>query len=412
MACPAPFDAFRVATESLPDIAYLRGTFMDPFTNLILRGEYPRSAGLTRSTFVIERSEPTTDEPAAVPVTLTSGGEYTGSCANDYNDVNYGFTETTFSPERIQWKGPIICQDDLFFTYKSEMFLEKYIPAMSKNIVRQIANRMTAIYTHFVPKAVANSSFSYSAPGTGTPPTSPSLNLALANCELSQEMLDATAIELNEEGAFEPNTNGWITLGEDGPIYPLLIGQQMSQNILLDNSELRQDRRFADEGKGDASMLFKRLGASRVIKNFRHIINPYPPRYSFGVGGYTRVPTWDMDAATKGFGAVINPDWRSTTTAPFEAALVLNPWVFRSQVIRPVNSAAGLNWSPKSYMGELVFRVGGALIEDPPCYDPQMKLGRHFAEFMHAAEPIFPEYGRWIIFRRCPANTVNCITCS
>lgn len=412
MACSAPFDAFRLATESLPDIAYVRGTFRDIFTNLIMRGEWPQSAGLVRSTFVIGRSEPTTDEPTFIPITLSTGEDYTGSCANTYNDINYGFNETTFAPERFSWRGPLVCQDDLIFNYKAEMFLEKYIPALTKNTIRTISNRMQAIYTHFVPKGVATSSFSFGPAGTGSPPTSPDLTLDEAQCELSQEMLDATATELNEEGAFEPNTNGWISLGEDGPIYPLYIGQTASQLILLDNAELRQDRRFADMGKGDAAMLFQRIGATRVIKNFRHIINPYPPRYSYQGGAYVRTPTWVMNTATKGFEAEVNPDWRSPDTSPFEAAWVLTPWVFRSNIVRPVNSAAGLNWTPKSYMGELVFRTGGALIEDPPCFDPQMKLGRHFGEFDHAPEPIFPTYGRWIIFRRCPANSFNCINCS
>lgn len=411
MACPNPFDGFRVATESLPDIAYVRGTFRQIWQNLVPKEEYKRGTGLVQSVFTIGRSEPTTDLPAFEQIALTSGETWVGACPTTYNSVNWGFNETTFGPEKFGWQGPVVCQDDLIFVYKAEMFLEKYIPAIVKNTIETINNRFQAIYTHFVPKAVAAESPEWTAPGTGHPPQAPVLNLDPTDCVLTQEFLDNTAILLNEEGAFEPNTNDWITLGEDGPIYPLLIGQQMSADILLRNAELRQDRRWADSGKGDQAMLFQRLGATRVIKNFRHIINPYPPRYSFGVGGFTRVPTWVMNSGTKGQVATLNPDWRSVTTAPYEGAWVLNPWVWHSEVVRPVNSAAGLNWSPKSYMGELVFRTGGSKIFDPPCYDPEEKLGRHFGSFYHAPKPIFPEYGRFIIFRRCD-NEINCETCS
>lgn len=407
-ACPAPFDAFRLATESLPDIAYVQGTFRDVWMNLIVRGEWPQSAGLVRSTFTIGRSEPATDEPDFEPITLSDGDTYTGACGITYNDINYGFNEVTYAPERFGWKGPPVCQDDLIFNYKAAMFLEKYIPALTKNTIRTIGNRFAAIYDHFVPKAVASEDFSFGDPGTGNPPQSPVIDLGPTDCQLSQEMLDATAAELNEIGAFEPNTNGWIELGETGPIYPLLIGQEMSNKILLNNAELREDRRHADSGKGDMSMLFQRIGATRVIKSFRHVVTVHPPRYTWGIGGFARVATWEMVPGTKGFVARLTTAWKN---ASYEGARVLSPWVFHSEAIRPVNSAAGLNWEPKSYMGDLNFITGGERIFDPACYDPEHKLGRHFGSFAHAPKPIFPEYGRLIIYRRCE-GTFDCESCS
>lgn len=409
MACDVPFDAFRLATESLPDDIYVRASYRDIWTNLIPRDTYPIGAGLVRSTFTAGRSEPTTDEPDFDPITLSSGETYTGSCGTTYNDVPVGFNEATYSPEQFGWKGPVICQDDLIYNYRAAMFLQQYIPAITKNTLRTIGNRLAAIYTHFVPKAVANTDFAFGSPGSGTPPQSPVLTLDRADCELSQEMLDRTAAELNEEGASDPNSNGWITLGEDGPIYPLYIGQEASQRILLNNSDLRQDRRWADSGKGNMAMLFQRLGATRVIKNFRHIINLFPPRYSYDGTSYTRVPTWIMPAGTKGQVADVNPEWRA---ADFEAAWVLTPWVFHSEIIQPVNSAAGLNWSPKNYMGEWEFVTGGNLITNGECFDPRKKLGAHFAEYKHLPKPIFPTFGRWIVFRRCPNASFECATCS
>jgi hypothetical protein len=85
--------------------------------------------------------------------------------------------------------------------------------------------------------------------------------------------------------------------------------------------------------------------------------------------------------------------------------------VFHDEVIRPVNSAAGISFDPKNYMGEWMFVVGGDKISTTKCFDPLGKLGAHFAEFHHAPRPIFPEFGRLIISKRCVPN-YNCTTCS
>jgi hypothetical protein len=233
-----------------------------------------------------------------------------------------------------------------------------------------------------------------------------------SHCFIDQEMLDHLAATLNEEGANEPDTNGWITLGEDGPIYPLYIGQEASAQILLQNAELRQDRRFADMGEGDAAMLFKRIGATKVIKNFRHVINLFPPRYSYANGAYVRTPTWTMPNGTKGQVATVNPNWRSTTASPYEGAWVLSPWVFTSEILQSIASAAGLNWSPKNHVGELQFIVGGKEISTTDCYDPLKKLGAHFGEYWQAPKPIYPVYGAFVIFSRCPGSTYPCTSCS
>jgi len=415
MACDAPFDAFRLATEYLGEELYRRASYRGIWLNLIPREEYKRGAGLTLSSFTIGRSEPADDTETWPKVALTSGASYTGSCGVTWNDVNYGFDEVTYSPEQFGLRGPIICQDDLIYNFKAERFLEAYLQALSVRSMRSIENRYANLYTHFVPKNVADSSFTSYAAGTGVVPTGgPVLCMNEADCEITQEMLDTVAAELNENGTTNPNSSGWINLGEDGPLYPLYIGQNASARILLNNADLRQDARDADSSMGVESAgatLFKRIGATKRIKNFRHVINLFPPRYIYNgaIGCYVRINTWVMSAGTKGYVAEINPDWKA---APFEGLWVLNPWVFHSEIVRPVNAAAGLNWMPKSYFGEWQWVVGGQEIDDGvDCYDPTKKLGRHFAEYKHAPRPIFPEFGRFIIFRRCPTTDYNCPTC-
>lgn len=405
MACDTPFDAFRQATEDLPDEIYRRASYRGVWLNLITRDVYPKNVGLTRSTFELGRSEPASDEPEFELIALSDGEDYTGSCNTTFNAVTVGFNERTYSPEQFGLKGPVICQDDLIYSYKAERFLEGYIRSITKHSQRTVENRMQAIYSHYVPKAVANEDFAFGAPTYTQPDTAPDLTLDESLCELTQEMLDQTAIELNEEGAADGNTDGWINLGDSGPIYPLYIGQWQSKRLLLNNSELREDYRNAAP-----SDLLKRMGATRVIGSFRHVINLFPPRYNYAQGAYTRVPTWVMGAGTKGYVADVNPDWR---TATHEGCWVLSPEVFASEIVKPVNSAAGISFPAKSYMGEWDFVVGGNNIAaDGHCFDPLKKLGRHFAEYKHAPRPMFPQFGRMIIFKRCPLSSFECVTCS
>lgn len=389
----------------MPDEIYRRASYRDIWLNLIPSDVYKEGTGIEQSTFTIGRSEPTSDCETWDLITLSSGEVYTGSCNTTYNDTSIGFNEVLYHPEQFGLKGPVICQDDLIFNFHADRFLEAYIQELTKRAKRSYGNRFLNIYSHFVPKWVANADFTQSAGGTGDPPDCPDLTLDQSQCNLTQEMLDVVAANLNEEGASDANSNGWINLGDDGPIYPLYIGQLASQAIQLNNAELRQDYRYAEP-----MALIKRIGASRVIRNFRHVINLFPPRYNYEGGAYVRVPTWVNNTATKGLVADVNPAWRN---ADFEAAFVLNPWVFHSEKIRPVNSAAGLSWSVKNYMGEWQFVAGGKEITDAgaACYDPLKKLGRHFAEYKHAPRPIFPQYGAMILFQICPTS-VTCVSCS
>ena len=67
------------------------------------------------------------------------------------------------------------------------------------------------------------------------------------------------------------------------------------------------------------------------------------------------------DTATKGTGYELNPNWK---TADYEAAIVLNPSVMRTEVVPPVSSAGGVNFDPVSYNGDWQWVLGGNNICD------------------------------------------------
>jgi len=396
-------------TESFVEELRFEASPKPSFYNMIERGTYPQGQGTVLSTFTLARSLPTTDEPEFIPITVNQAD----NCASTFNAVPVGFGEKTFRPEQFGWKGPTICQDNLYFDWARTKFLDGYMRAMKKNVTWTIENRLAAIYDHLVPKAVASTSLTFDSGGSGYPGTGPTLSgLAHTDCELTQEHLDEVAAILEEEGATEgPYDDGWVSWGEAGPVFTVQIGLKHSTRILKLNSESRLDFRYAEMGKGEqGSSILKRLGASKTIGNFRHLVTQFPPRYNYAGGTYVRVPTWiDDPTITKGDGVKINPEWRA---ADFEGVRVLNPYVFKSLVIPPLSAAGGdTHWMPKSYLGEWQFVTGGNKITSGNvCFDPLEKLGIHFAEYKHAPEPVMPKYGRLIIFRRC-VDTMECVEC-
>jgi hypothetical protein len=416
MACPNVFDAFAVATESLAQDVYKRASYRSMWLNMIERGEYPQGTGLTQTSFLTTSIEPVAAEQWSA-ITLSNGSNG-GACDVTYSEVPVGFNTQTWSPERFALKGPVLCKDDLTFDHRVEAFLRVYLEKLSIRAQRTWEVRYQSLYSKFALKAVADSSFttvSTIPSGVNELPwvQSGSVGQALnqATSELTQEMLDSAAATLIQNGATNPDSSGFISYSSDGPVFPLYIGLEASQRIAQNNSQFRDDLRYAEMGQGDGAQLLKRIGANRVIKNFRHVPNLFPPRftYSSGTGKYTLVQPFTSSSGTKGTVFDVNSSWR---TAPYEAAFIVTPYVFKSHIVRPVNRVGDLAWNPTNYMGEWQWVTGAYKFDGATdCTDPLEKKGQHYAEFIHAAEPIFTAQGYVIIFRRC-TGSFSSIICS
>jgi len=410
MAVCSAFDAFAFATEHLTRDLFLRALPQGYMLNLIPRDEYPMDAGFVLTSYTFGRIAPLVDERVWAPITLQQPGS--GTCGANWTDITGGWNSRTWGPTALDLRGEVICEDDLIFGHMTDVFLERYIEALAKESRMEIENQLLAQYMYTVNLMVpASGVLGEYAPGAAVP---------AATSDLQQAHLDYLAAELNLEGANTPNSNGWIDLGMAGPRYSLLCGQQVSMRLYLNNSEFREDIRFADQGKGTEgearAMLLRNMGSTLAIKNFRHMITVIPPRFTWNAGtqSYNRVNTYIGQSATKGTIATINPAY---LTAPYEGAVVLNPFVLKEWLIKPVLASAGVAWDYKSYFGEWLWKTGGMEIIDPaggaPCYDPWKKLGRHFAQYKHALEPVIPQYGKLIIYRNCADyNAVPDVTCS
>jgi hypothetical protein len=413
MSCTSVFDAFRYATEDLDQDVARTASYRSIWLNLIPRGTYPKNVGTNRSVFAIGNVEPTSGTGAWTPIDLSNQLGATGDamdtpneiCTNNWTDVEYGFNEATYGPEISQLRGPVICKKDLLFSHDPDTFLAGYIEEIAKRAKREWERNLQFHHVALSRKASAIADFE----GSFHDQTALT-GLDCPTGELTQEMLEIVAQYLNEDGATTPDSNGFITWEDAGPIFSLYIGMSQSQRILRQNAELRQDYRWADPQN-----LIARIGAKRVIGNFRHIINQRPQRYTCSGGTFTEVQPYvngsGATAPTKGTVQVINPAWRA---APYEAADVLSPLLFTSEVVPPTNAAGGVAFNPTNYMGEWEF-VTGAFKWDSACEDPLEDRGRHYAEFIAAAKPNLAarfKYGYKIFYKRCIGNDVEITTCS
>ncbi len=414
MACTNPFEAFDYATEDLTLHISQWASYMSIWLNLIPRETYPLNVGTIRTVYATGDIEPITGTGAWAPIDMSNALGTVGDamdtvaelCTDNWTDEEWGYYAQTYGPEISQLRGPVVCRKDLLFSHAPADFMGPYMRKLVIRAQREWERNLSFHHRRLSIKAIATDDFD-----SNWYRQEAMTGMVCPECELTQEMLEAIAARLIEDGATNPDGQGFISWEESGPIFSLYIGMTQSQRILRQNSDLRQDYRFADP-----STLIARIGATRVIGNFRHIINQRPRRYSCEGGNFTEVQPYidgaGDDAPTKGTAQVINPDWR---TAEYEGADVLSPELFTSEVVPPVNSIVGNAFDPMAnYMGDWKWVVG-AYKWDTDCPDPNHDRARHFAEFIHAPRPNPAarfRYGWHIIFRRCVGASFECSTCS
>lgn len=399
------WNGFAQHTEAFAKEVYSIPSPPTPFADAINKGVYERGIGLTPTVFRFANIEPTNDTPTWTPIqtALQTGGTGQASCGVTYTPYIGGFDALTYSPVQFGMQGPILCQTDQYFNYMPEEWLSQYMVRLRKLSARQYDNFLTQQYSLNVPIGVAQQGFSMVDDNFG--PNNLSA-LDQATSELTQDMLDQVGDYLVQNGATEPDTNGWIFKLDGNLYWTLLISREASRQIFLNNSEFREDLRFAYEAKGDSAPTMNKGEGRWGIKGFRHMIHLTPPRYTFSNGTYTRVNTWINQNATTGTKPVYNPAYLS---APYEGAFVLSPWVFDAKFIIPETVVDGVQWLNEYGGGQWKFVTG----IDAGCQnDPLRKQGRHFCEYNLAIRPgALPQSGALLIYRRC-FNNIAVTTCS
>ena len=399
IACNTIFDGLSIATENLSQTVQRKSSHNNVWLSAMPRGMFPQNVGTEMTTFTLENSEPVAAE-AWTTISNTSFVPTSGVtgelCDKTFNDVEVGFSTRTYKAERYLLSGPTLCQDSLTFRHNPDVFIRGYIEELVKRSKRTLENKMQDEYHKWAPKGYVTAAngliINDSAVGESITSVS-SGTVTETDTVLIQDHLDTAAVSLIEAGATEGDSNGWITLGDAGPLFPMMIGIEMSNKLQKGSgADYRNDLRY-----GEPNELLKRIGASRTLGNFRHIPVTLPRRFSFASGQYTEVlPFAASDATGGGKKFTLTSAWK---TADYEAVTILNPAVYTMEVVKPVSSAGGLSWSPQDYSGNWTFVRGGANIS-VDCADPLENFAKHYCQYEAAFRPVVPEHELTIIFKR------------
>ena len=256
MACTA-FEAMAAATESLSNEVHRKATHNSLWLNAIPRATYLNGTGLTQTTFTVENSQPTDDTETWSAITLSDGTtDDTGACAQTWTDAALGYSSRTYTPNRMSLRGPILCSTDLIFQHNADSFLSAYVDELGKRSRKTWENKLISEYMKFASKAICTGSGTDSALTVdSTIDEIEDVAIALTNADLEQGHLDEAAQLLIHNGATEGDSNGFITLDAEGPVFPLVCSMELSNKIATNNSELRSDLRY-----GEPNQLLKRLG--------------------------------------------------------------------------------------------------------------------------------------------------------
>ena len=411
MACANIFQALKVVSESLGKDVHRKALNRSVWMNAVPKGAYPLGKGLTQTTFTIENSMPTNDELAwqnlnAGNTSNSSSNAYLeqatgGFCDPQWNDVEWGYSEQTYSPERVAVRGPQICQSNLKYQYNVDVFMRAYLEEITKHSKRILENKIQNEYMKKARKVTISGSAGSEALNDVDTDTDEISAATLADTvALLPGHLDQLAIKLIESGATEGDSNGWIELGANGPVFPLIIGMEASNLLLKADSNVRTDYRESSK----SNELLARIGADRVTGNFRHIVVTNPARFKRNAGdtGYDRVSEHASGSPTKGTSTTLNPRYIgkdiSDGDGVYEAAIALVPSVMK-QLVVPSQTPGGLAFSPENYSGDWQFITGDYKNADG-CADPLEVYGRHYGQYEMAFEPVFGDHGASLLFKR------------
>lgn len=402
MACEELL-AFATATQSLGDRINRYPNMDRPmfWKNFVRSGTFKKNTGVQQTTFTMAPSYPTDDPDEWTEVTLDdASGQPTPACDTNYVDATLDMYERLYNPDQMRVRGPVLCREQFTYQHNIDAFLDGYVRELTRFTGYKLEFKLRSDYMNFVPwySYTGGELVKYDGPGAQA-------NVGLPTSLPTLEMMQIVSTDLINTGV-GTDDSGYIMEGEAGKIFPVYIDMNQSENILKNNSTIREDARFASmgmDGKGNFS-IWKALGATRVISNSRFVPTNIAPRFNNVGGELVSVTPFKTANQITPNGVVLTDEYRA---ARYEAMIFMSPTVFTAEWVTPVN------WQfpdAANYMGEWEFITGAERICTPPEYDPQHNKGRHFGKFVYAPRPDMPFQGAVLIYKRCPAD-IGAVTC-
>lgn len=366
---------------------------ISPWQGLIRRGVYPMGLSQTINVLTYERTAPYVAEPTWSAVTVVDGQEG-GACLPPVDEITIGSTTRNTQLYRRAIHGPKFCAEEFRSVFDLEIQLSRIADVLANyttieweirdrhEYFRQVQNKISATDC-FNPAEDLTGATTYPA----SCPTVP----------MSFSILNKYRIVLLRDGA----NQSAIMRSNGAPILTFIGSSETIGNLIRQNSDIREDIRFADEGKGNAARLLQEYGVYHSYGGFMFVEDLYPRRFTCAGGVFTEVPAFAQLDATKGKKAVVNNAWRS---APYEESFIFDPDVFHQLVPTPiVNPQAKFRFDPVNYVGD--WKILN--IPNEVC-NPDSNQLRHRGILAAASLPVHPERGAAFVHLRC--DPLGCVT--
>lgn len=380
----------RSETGRFNDVINGRTFRYDPWISLIPRKAWPKGLGVSISNITYERQAPTDAEPTWTSI-AESAGEEGGSCLPPVTKISRGSTERSFSLDWRAIEGPDFCATDMQFPFQ----MERQLDGITKHFKKYMGLEWNIKNKHAYFRG-CNRKVVIDASRTETATMATSWPGSQATAILGQGDLDYYySFLLRDAAGFEP-----MATMSGAPLMTLICSYETSNWILEQDANIRADLREAKPGD-----LLKSVGIGRVHKNFVHLHDPYPMRFSWNGSAYVEIAPFTATSTTNGSRYDLNSSW---LTADYEASFIFHPEVLNMLIPEPVTKPhPDFRFDPVNYFGE--FKLQN--IQDRET-NPDGTILYHRAIMAAAEEPNVPELGVAFIHKRCDFKRNLVTSCS
>jgi hypothetical protein len=374
---------------------------------------------------IYERVLPTS--PVAFSAWTSSNNEVGGQCLNNAGQTldRFGITLRQTQLKKAALNSPDICLDDLQFAWQVEdqvrniiriltentrwvwtnAYQDEYINAVSNYLtVYKTANSgiVNATRSQFFPgasDALATSATYGTASGTAMP-------TGTVAAKVGKLTWDVLEFVYEQMGYLGGSLNPYTRVDEMTPVYALVGDRFSFYDLKMEDSNVRDDFRYAFEGAGNSSPMMAAPGLSGTYRGFKFFTVEFPPRYTFDdtARKWTRIQPF-ADSVTGlqlGKGYEVSQAYKD---APFTDTVVYHADVLKILVPKPTG-VGQLKYNPAySWSGEFTWRN----IQDREL-NPDGNIGFFRALYAYGPKLLRPELGFVIRHRRCPraVDVINC----
>ena len=386
MACNAITNYLANETSRLGPWMYEKRYFKSsPWASLVTREQWPENIGYDFRQLTYERAAPTSIL-SWTSANALSAGEDCGACDNSFNAVDVGYTTRTCTLYKYEVMSREFCIEDLRPVWETRKQLEAIRGALG-DYVRQVWDQRKREDTFLATKYKVVADGTLDGNYTATTATAYPSDACPVDV-LQQATLDSWYDTLVRDGAA---ASGQYGMDSGAPIIPLVCSSELSRALLVQNSDARNDLRYATPGE-----LLKPMSVRRIFRGIAHVIDPFPRRFNCVQGAFTEIAPFTSEAKTVLTGAEVSSTWKN---APYEEATLGDIRELWTQLVpRPITSpGAGTSFGPNNYMGDFVWRN----IAERSGVNIFNKMGRWYGELKAAKLLVRPEMGASFVYRRC-----------